>query len=147
MHIAIGADHGGFRLKEHLKATLEADGHEVTDFGTDSEASVDYPDFAAKVGRAVAAGDFERGVLCCGSGNGVAIAANKNVGIRAAVAHDVTSARLACEHNEANVCCFGGRFIGEQTADDSVRAYLAAEFQGGRHERRVQEITALEEAR
>lgn len=125
-------------------ARLTAAGHSVTDFGTAGPESVDYPDFAALVGRAVAAGDADRGILLCGSGNGVAIAANKIVGIRAAVAHDVTSARLAVEHNAANVCCFGGRFIGIQVLDDAVDAYLTADFSGGRHQRRVDKIHALE---
>ena len=145
VRIVIGSDHAGFRLKEHLKQTLSADGHEVVDVGTHSVESVDYPDFATTVGRAVAAGDVDRGVLCCGSGNGMAIAANKIHGVRAAVAHDVTSARLAREHNAANVCCFGARFIGEETAQDSLRAYLDGEFAGGRHERRVAKIAALDD--
>jgi ribose 5-phosphate isomerase B len=145
VRIAIGSDHAGFRLKEHLKQHLADDGHEVVDVGTHSTESVDYPDFAAMVGAALAAGDVDRGVLCCGSGNGMAIAANKIHGVRAAVAHDVTSARLAREHNSANVCCFGARFIGEETAQDSLRAYLAAEFGGGRHERRVAKIAVLDD--
>lgn len=116
----------------------------MTDHGTRSEASVDYPDYAASVARAVRDGEADRGVLVCGSGNGVAISANKVRGVRAGVAHDVTSARLAREHNAANVCCFGGRFLGEQTADDALHAYLAAEFAGGRHVRRVDKIAAIE---
>ncbi|HEX7520940.1 MAG TPA: ribose 5-phosphate isomerase B [Acidimicrobiia bacterium] len=144
MKLAIGSDHAGYRLKEHLGQLLKSDGHDVIDYGTDTEESVDYPDFAARVGRAVAAGEADRGVLACGSGNGMAIAANKVRGVRAAVAHDVTSARLACEHNAANVCCFGARFLGEQTVDDAIRAYLAAEPEGGRHARRVEKIAAFE---
>jgi ribose 5-phosphate isomerase B len=143
--LALGSDHAGFFLKSHLAGFLRADGHEIIDVGTDSDASVDYPDFAAAVGRLVASGEVERGVLVCGSGNGVAIAANKVRGVRAAVAHDVTSAHLAVEHNDANICCFGARFTGEQTVEESVRAYLAAEFAGGRHQRRIDKIVKLEE--
>jgi len=144
MRVAFGADHAGFALKEHLRALVAADGHEVLDLGTDSTESVDYPDLGAAVGRAVRDGRADRGVLVCGSGNGIAIAANKVDGVRCAVAHDVTSARLAVEHNDANVCSFGARFLGEQVAEDAVRAYLAAEFAGGRHARRVDKITDIE---
>lgn len=146
MRVALGADHAGFALKEHLRELVAADGHEVIDLGTHTPDSVDYPDLGAVVGRAVRDGVADRGILVCGSGNGIAIAANKIDGVRCAVAHDVTSARLAVEHNDANVCSFGARFIGEQVADDAVRAYLAAEFEGGRHARRVDKITAIERA-
>lgn len=145
MRIAFGADHAGFALKEHLRAAAAADGHEVIDLGTDSNGSVDYPDFGAAVARAVVAGEADRGVLVCGSGNGIAIAANKVTGARAAVVHDVTSARLAVEHNDANVCAIGARFVGEQVAEDAMRAYLAAEFAGGRHATRVEKIARLEQ--
>lgn len=144
MKLALGADHAGYELKDHLVARLRAAGHDITDFGTDGPASVDYPDFAAEVARAVAYEEAERGILVCGSGNGVAIAANKIAGIRAAVAHDVTSARLAVEHNDANVCCFGARFLGVQVVDDAVDAYLIAAFAGGRHVRRIEKIHRLE---
>lgn len=145
MQLALGADHAGFELKDHLVTRLRAAGHDVLDFGTHGPESVDYPDVAAHVGRAVAGGDVERGILVCGSGNGVAIAANKVDGVRAAVAHDVTSARLAVEHNAANICCFGARFIGVQVVDDAVDAYLAAEFAGGRHAHRIEKIHYLEQ--
>jgi len=144
MRVAFGADHAGFALKEHLRELVAADGHEVIDLGAHSTDSVDYPDLGAAVGRAVRDGLADRGILVCGSGNGIAIAANKVDGVRCAVAHDVTSARMAVEHNDANVCSFGARFIGEQVADDAVRAYLAATFEGGRHARRVALITDLE---
>ena len=145
MRIAFGADHAGFALKEHLRAAAAADGHEVIDLGTHSLDSVDYPDFGAAVARAVVAGEADRGVLVCGSGNGIAIAANKVTGARAAVVHDVTSARLAVEHNDANVCAIGARFVGEQVAEDAMRAYLAAEFAGSRHATRVEKIARLEQ--
>ena len=145
MRVAFGADHAGFALKEHLRAAAAADGHEVIDLGTHSLDSVDYPDFGAAVARAVVAGEADRGVLVCGSGNGIAIAANKVAGARAAVVHDVTSARLAVEHNDANVCAIGARFVGEQVATDALRAYLGAEFAGGRHANRLEKIARLEQ--
>ena len=144
MRVAFGADHAGFALKEHLRALVAADGHEVIDLGTHSTEAVDYPDFGAVVGRAVRDGAADRGILVCGSGNGIAIAANKIDGVRAAVVHDVTSARLAVEHNDANICALGARFVGEQTAADAVRAYLAAEFEGGRHARRTEKFREIE---
>ncbi|MEZ5380356.1 MAG: ribose 5-phosphate isomerase B [Microthrixaceae bacterium] len=143
MRIAVGADHAGFELKEGLAEFLAGLGHEVTDVGTYSEERCDYPDFGAAVGRAVAAGDAELGVAVCGSGIGIAMAANKIPGVRAATAHDVTSARLAREHNDANVLCVGSRFIGHQVAIDALEAFLAAEFQGGRHGPRVAKLDAL----
>lgn len=144
MRVAFGADHAGFALKEHLRALVAADGHEVIDLGAYSTDSVDYPDLGAAVGRAVREGRADRGIVVCGSGNGIAIAANKIDGVRCAVVRDVTSARLAVEHNDANVCSLGARFVGEQVAEDAVRAYLAAEFEGGRHARRVEKITDIE---
>ena len=126
-------------------AAAAADGHEGIDLGTHSLDSVDYPDFGAAVARAVVAGEADRGVLVCGSGNGIAIAANKVTGARAAVVHDVTSARLAVEHNDANVCAIGARFVGEQVATDALRAYLGAEFAGGRHANRLEKIARLEQ--
>ena len=144
MRLAVGSDHAGFDLKSELAAHLVAAGHEVIDVGTNDTASVDYPDFGAAVGRAVVGGDAELGVAVCGSGIGIAIAANKVVGVRAATAHDVTSARMSREHNDANVVCFGQRFIGPQVALDALDAFLAASFEGGRHQRRVDKISALE---
>ncbi|MGC8828128.1 MAG: ribose 5-phosphate isomerase B, partial [Anaerolineae bacterium] len=140
MRIAIGADHGGFWLKERVRAFLEAEGHEVHDFGTHSEDSVDYPDFAGKVARAVAAGTFDCGILICGTGIGMSIAANKVRGVRAAVCHEAYTARMARAHNNANILCMGGRVLGEGVALDVVRTFLATPFEGGRHARRVGKI-------
>lgn len=144
MRIAVGADHAGFQLKQVLAAHVTALGHDVTDFGTHSEESVDYPEFGAAVGRAVASGVADLGVCCCGTGIGISIAANKVAGVRAAVVHDVTTARLAKEHNHANVVCMGGRIVGDQVATDAIDAFLATEIGHGRHDRRVAEIAGLE---
>jgi ribose 5-phosphate isomerase B len=147
MRVAIGSDHGGYDLKTVLGAALVAAGHQVEDLGTDNaEVPVDYPDYGAAVGRAVAGGEFALGVCACGTGIGISIAANKVAGVRAAVVHDVTTARLAREHNHANVICFGGRTVGPATALDALDAFLAATPQPGRHDRRVAEIAALERA-
>lgn len=147
MRIAVGSDHGGYQLKRLLAQHLAGHGHAVDDLGTDSaDVSVDYPDYGAAVGRAVTSGTADLGVCVCGTGIGIAIAANKVPGVRAAVVHDVTTARLARQHNHANVVCFGGRLVGSQVALDAVDAFLAATFDGGRHQRRIDEITALEQA-
>jgi ribose 5-phosphate isomerase B len=146
VRIAIGADHGGFRLKEQVRAFLEAEGHEVHDFGTHSEDSVDYPDFAGKVAQAVAGGAFDCGILICGTGIGMSIAANKVPGVRAAVCHEAYTARMARAHNNANILCMGGRVLGEGVALDVVRTFLTTSFEGGRHARRVGKVAALEEA-
>jgi ribose 5-phosphate isomerase B len=143
--IAVGADHAGFHLKEILSQHLRDTGHEVVDLGTTSADRVDYPDYGAAVGRAVSAGEAECGLCVCGSGIGIAMAAGKVPGVRAATVHDVTSARLAREHNDANVICLGARFVGEQTALDALDAYLAASFEVGRHTARVHKIDALDE--
>jgi ribose 5-phosphate isomerase B len=119
-------------------------GHEIRDLGTDSEEPVDYPEFGAAVGRAVAGGLAEVGICTCGTGIGIAMAANKVPGVRAAVVHDVTTARLARAHNHANVVCLGGRILGEQVAKDAVETFLATAPSGGRHDRRVAEIAGLE---
>jgi len=145
VQIAAGSDHAGFALKQQLAELLAGAGHEVLDLGTGSEEPVDYPDFGAAVGRAVARGDAALGVCVCGTGIGIAIAANKVDGVRAAVVHDVTSARLAREHNDANVVCFGSRVVGPLVAADALDAFLAASFAGGRHQRRVDKIGILEE--
>ena len=142
--IAVGADHAGFRLKQLLADRLRALGHEVFDLGTLNEERVDYPDFAVAVARSVAGGEAELGVLVCGSGVGVSIAANKVSGVRAATVHDFTSARLAREHNDANIVCLGARFLGEQVAIDALDAFLGATFEGGRHVDRVAKISALD---
>src|SRR5439155_5419260 len=128
------------QLAEHLRDQ----GHEVDDLGTHSEESVDYPDFGAAVARSVVSGDNDYGVCVCGTGIGIGIAANKVRGARAAVVHDATSARMARQHNDANVVCVGARVTGPQAAADAVDAFLAAEFEGGRHQRRIDEITDLE---
>jgi len=145
MRIAAGSDHAGYDLKQALIAHLAGLGHEVADFGTSSaEVSVDYPDFGAAVGRAVAGGEAELGVCVCGTGIGIGIAANKVPGIRAAVVHDVTTASLARRHNHANVVCLGGRTVAVLTALDALDAFLAAAPEHGRHDRRIEKITALE---
>ena len=144
MRIAVGSDHAGFELKEHVKATLEAGGHEVVDVGTHSTESADYPTFAAAGAKLVAAGEVERGVLVCGSGVGVSIAANKVGGVRAVNAHDTEEAELARRHNDANVLTLSGRRLAPGEADDIVDAFLRGEFEGGRHERRVRLIHEVE---
>ncbi|HEX4952204.1 MAG TPA: ribose 5-phosphate isomerase B [Thermoanaerobaculia bacterium] len=144
MKVALGADHAGFHLKEHLRSFLAEAGHTIQDFGAHSLESVDYPDLAAVVAHAVAEGRFEAGILVCGSGTGMAIAANKVPGIRAAACFDVTSARLARAHNNANVLALGERLLGSAVAEDVAAAFLSTSFDGGRHERRLAKITALE---
>ena len=146
MRIAVGADHAGYGLKQDLADHLRAAGHEVTDCGTHSTDRVDYPDFGAAVGRAVSAGDADLGVCVCGSGNGIAMAANKVAGIRAAVAYDVTSARLARAHNDANVLCIGERLTGAEVAREALDAWLTASFDGGRHEARINKLDNLRAA-
>jgi ribose 5-phosphate isomerase B len=146
MRLVVGSDHAGFELKSVIVDHLRQAGHDVTDLGPHNSAPVDYPDFGAAVGRAVVAGQADRGVAICGSGIGIAIAANKVVGVRAATVHDATSARLARQHNNANVVCLGQRLTGPAVALDSLDAYLAAEFEGGRHQGRVDKISALEPA-
>ncbi len=144
MRISIGSDHAGFEMKEKLEEHLRDAGHEVVDVGTHDEDSVDYPDLAAAVGRAVAGGEAERGVLVCGSGIGVAIAANKIDGIRAANVYDPEMARMSRLHNDANVVTMGGRYLPEEVARDIVDTFLDTTFEGGRHQRRVDKITELE---
>ncbi len=143
LRIAFGADHGGVHLKDELAEHLAARGVEVIDLGTHGTDRVDYPEFGVAVGRAVAAGEADLGIAVCGSGIGIGIAANKVAGIRAATVHDETSARLAREHNDANVLCLGERLIGVEVAKDAVDAWLDASFEGGRHERRVAMLDAL----
>ena len=143
MRIAVGSDHAGFHMKQLLAEHLRELGHEVVDCGTDSVERVDYPDFGAAVGRAVAGGDADAGVCVCGTGIGIAIAANKIQGVRAATVHDVTSARLSRQHNDANIICFGERLIGPEVAREALDAWLDATFEGGRHEGRVAKLDAL----
>jgi ribose 5-phosphate isomerase B len=145
MRIAMGSDHAGYDLKTLLKASLISWGYDVLDLGTDSATEpVDYPDFGAAVGRAVVSGEAELGVACCGSGIGIAIAANKIPGIRAAVVHDVTSGHLAREHNHANVLCMGGRLMGPVVAIESMEAWLNATPQP-RHQGRIEKLHKLDE--
>jgi ribose 5-phosphate isomerase B len=145
MRVAFGSDHGGFTLKEALKAELAALGHEVTDLGTfDGTTSVDYPDFGAAVGRAVVSGQADLGICTCGTGIGISMAANKVAGVRAAVVHDVTTATLARQHNHANVLCLGERTTGVSVARDSVRAFLAAAEEHGRHDQRIAKLDGLD---
>lgn len=142
--IGIGADHGGYKLKEHIKCLLSDKGFKVKDFGTYSTDSVDYPDIAKPLCESVAAGECECGILVCGTGIGMSIAANKVKGIRAAHVTDSYSARMTKEHNNANVICLGERITGIEIANDIVNAYLSAEFMGGRHEGRVEKIMNIE---
>ncbi len=146
MRIAVASDHAGLALKDLLAKHLVELGHEVDDLGTHDEASVDYPDYGAAAGRSVASGRAELGVCCCGTGIGIAIAANKVRGVRAAVVHDVSSARLARQHNAANVICFGARLVGTVVATDALEAFLASAFEGGRHAGRIAKIDRLEDA-
>lgn len=137
MRIAIGSDHAGVHYKSVLVEFMRALGHEVKDFGTDSDESVDYPDFIRPVAEAVARGDFDRGVVLGGSGNGEAMTANKVRGARCALCWDTTTARLAREHNDANMVSMGQRVIGVETAKDIMRVFLSTDFEGGRHVRRI----------
>jgi len=145
MRIAVGSDHAGYALKTEILGHLSAVGHDVLDLGTDSaEMSVDYPVFGRAVGEAVAGGRAERGICVCGTGNGIGMAANKVPGVRAAVVTDVTTARLARRHNDANVLCLGERTTGPATALDAVDVFFSTDFEGGRHQRRIDEITDQE---
>ncbi len=145
MRVSAGSDHAGFELKGLLIEHLAFLGHEVLDLGTHSPEPVDYPDFGAAVGQSVVSGDTDLGVCVCGTGMGIAIAANKVHGVRAAVVRDVSSARLAREHDNANVICFGARLVGIVVAIDALEMFLRSEFEGGRHLRRIEKIAALEE--
>ena len=147
MTIAVGADHAGWTLKESLKAWLIEQGHDVIDFGTHSPDSVDYPDYAAQVGESVAVGKVERGVLVCGTGLGMAIAANKIPGVRAVACNDRLAARMSREHNDANVLAVGGRLLGREAALEILGIWLDTRFAGGRHVQRVEKIAALERRR
>ncbi len=140
MRIAIGADHAGFILKDHLRARLAEAGHELRDFGAHSVESVDYPDYAALVARAVAESTAERGILVCGSGIGMAIAANRIRGVRAAACIDLYSARLCRQHNDANILTLGSRIVAPPLAEAIAEIFLATPFEGGRHARRVAKL-------
>lgn len=145
--IAIGSDHAGFESKERAKREIAALGIEVEDKGTDSLQSVDYPDFGAAVGRAVVNGEVDRGVVICGSGIGISIAANKVPGVRAALCWNEETAQLARQHNDANILCLGARFIEPELAARMIRAFIETEFDGGRHAQRVEKLTRLDGAR
>jgi ribose 5-phosphate isomerase B len=144
MKIALGSDHAGFALKDHLRRHLEAQGHAVSDLGTHSTESTDYPDHAAAVGRAVASGEAARGLLVCGTGVGMAMAANKVRGVRAANCNNLFAAHLARAHNDANVLTLGAREVAPEHAAAILDAFLATAFEGGRHARRIQKIADLE---
>ena len=144
MKIAIAADHAGVELKRSLRERLEADGHQVTDYGPQTSESVDYPDYAAPVARAVASGQVDRGVLICGSGVGMSIAANKIRGVRAALGVNPEEVALTRQHNDANVLTLGARFLDAASAQQLVRVFLETPFEGGRHMRRVEKMAALE---
>lgn len=145
MRIALGSDHGGWRLKENIILYMKERGIEYKDYGTFSQESVDYPGFALAVAEAVNSGTCDRGIICCGTGIGVAIVANKVPGIRAALCNDTFSARSSREHNNANILTLGERVIGPGLAVDIVETWLKSEFQGGRHKRRVAQIAEIEQ--
>jgi ribose 5-phosphate isomerase B len=147
MRVALGADHAGVALKDAIRSLLESRGIEVRDLGTTDQISVDYPDFAASVGRAVATGIADCGILVCGTGLGMAIAANKIDGVRATPVVDLDGARLAREHNDANVLALGARVTTPETALQIVSTFLDTPFAGGRHQRRLEKIAALEDGR
>jgi ribose 5-phosphate isomerase B len=140
--VAVAADHAGFPLKETLKGELAARGFNVLDLGTDSLASVDYPDFGVRMAEALKRGPAVRGVIVCGTGIGISIAANRHGHVRAAVCQDATSARLARQHNDANVLALGARLIGEEVARECLKVFLDTPFEGGRHARRVAKLSA-----
>lgn len=144
MKIAIGSDHAGFEMKEKIKSFLRDSKYDFKDFGTDSEKSVDYPDFALKVARAVAKKEFERGILFCGTGLGMSIAANKIPGIRAVPCYDTEAARLSREHNDANILAIGARMIDVEKAKEIIKVWLETDFLGERHLRRVEKIRDME---
>ncbi len=144
MKVSLGADHAGFELKEKIRQQLADQGIEVADEGTNSVESVDYPDYARKVAEAVAGNGSQRGILVCGSGIGMAMAANKVHGIRAAHVSSEQEARMSREHNDANVLALGARFLDDDTAWRIVQTFLSTQFEGGRHQRRVEKIAALE---
>jgi ribose 5-phosphate isomerase B len=144
MKIAIGSDHRGFEVKRRIVTVLQQLGHEVLDFGTQGRESVDYPDFAFQVALAVSSGRVQRGILVCGTGIGMCIAANKVAGVRAAPCHDSITAEMSRRHNDANVLCLSADLLGEELIDRMVRIWLETEFESGRHARRVEKITRFE---
>ncbi|WP_352419510.1 ribose 5-phosphate isomerase B [Proteiniborus sp.] len=144
MKIGLGCDHAGYELKGHIKEYLDGKGIEYIDFGTNSTESVDYPDFGAKVAEAVKNGECDKGIICCGTGIGISISANKVPGIRCALCGDCYSARMSIEHNNANILAIGARVTGKDLAIEIIDTWLKAEFQGGKHERRVNKIKDIE---
>jgi ribose 5-phosphate isomerase B len=144
VRIAVGSDHAGFALKSHFVGVLRSQGHEVVDLGTDSDAPVDYPKYCAAVGREVASGAAERGIVLGGSGQGEQIAANKVHGVRAALCNDLFTARLSRSHNDANVLSIGARIVAFELAEEILGVWLATPFDGGRHEQRIEQIAAIE---
>jgi ribose 5-phosphate isomerase B len=147
MKVAIGSDHRGFETKQRLRLLLTKLGHEVVDVGPASRDSVDYPDFAFLVARAVGSGQVERGILICGTGIGMCIAANKVSGVRAAPCHDCVTAEMSRRHNDANILCLSADMLGEELIDQMVRIWLECPFEGGRHARRVEKIARFEKDR
>lgn len=147
MRVAVGADHRGFQVKEKIVALLKRLNHDVIDVGTTSTESVDYPDIAAKVARKVGCKEVDRGILICGSGLGMCIAANKIPGVRAASCHDDLTAEMSRRHNDLNVLCLSADMLGEKLIDRMIEIWLTTPFEGGRHARRVQKIAALEHER
>ena len=143
--IVLASDHGGFELKESIKAHLTERGIRYIDLGTNSSASVDYPDYAHKLCRSLQSGEADLGILCCGTGIGMSMAANKHKGIRAACCSDTCSARFTRMHNNANVLCLGGRVVGAGLACDMVDLFIDTEYEGGRHDRRVAMVDAFDE--
>lgn len=141
MKIAIGGDHAGFNYKSRIKSFLEKNDHEMLDFGPDTDASVDYPDHVHPVATAIENGEAELGILICGSGNGVAMAANKHQNIRAAICWNQDLAALARQHNDANVICLGARFLAYEYVEEIVNTFVNTDFEGGRHQRRVDKIS------
>ena len=144
MKIAIGNDHAALELKNHIVDYLVKEGHEVVNFGTDTPASTDYPIYGARVAHAVANGECERGVVICGTGIGISISANKVKGIRCALCSEPVSAKLTRQHNDANVLAMGARIIGPAMAEEIVHTFLTTEFEGGRHEKRIAKLMAIE---
>lgn len=144
MRLAIGCDHGGFELKQEIIKFLESEGHEIKDFGTHSAKSCDYPDIALPVAEAVVAKEFEFGILICGTGIGIGIAANKVPGVRAALCSDTFSAHATRQHNNANILTLGQRVVGAGLALDIVKTFISSEFEGDRHQKRIDKISAIE---
>lgn len=145
MNLSIGSDHGGYDLKEALKASLSAEGHQLIDRGTDGHASVDYPDFGEAVARDVASGEAHFGILICTTGIGISISANKVRGIRAAICHNEDAAEFCRRHNNANIICFGQKYDTPYMATKMAKIFIATDYEGGRHQRRLDKITAIED--